>query len=41
MTAITPLPTELDTMREVVETLAPIERAAGEPGEQQAASWIV
>jgi Zn-dependent M28 family amino/carboxypeptidase len=28
-------------MREVVETLAPIERAAGEPGEQQAAAWIV
>jgi hypothetical protein len=29
MTTITPLPTELATMREVVETLAPIERAAG------------
>lgn len=28
-------------MREVVETLAPIERAAGKPGEQQAAAWIV
>jgi len=41
MTAITPLPTELDTMREVVETLAPIERAAGAPGEQEAARWIV
>ena len=41
MTAITALPTELDTMREVVETLAPIERAAGEPGEQEAARWIV
>jgi Zn-dependent M28 family amino/carboxypeptidase len=41
MTAITPLPTELATMREVVETLAPIERAAGEPGEQEAARWIV
>jgi hypothetical protein len=41
MTAITALPTELATMREVVETLAPIERAAGEPGEQQAAAWIV
>jgi Zn-dependent M28 family amino/carboxypeptidase len=40
MTAITALPTELATMREVVETLAPIERAAGDPGEQQAASWI-
>jgi Zn-dependent M28 family amino/carboxypeptidase len=41
MTTITPLPTELATMREVVETLAPIERAAGEPGERQAAAWIV
>ncbi|BBX96428.1 M28 family metallopeptidase [Mycobacterium lacus] len=41
MTAITALPTELATMREVVETLAPIERAAGEPGEQKAAAWIV
>ncbi len=41
MTAITPLPTELYTMREVVETLAPIERAAGAPGEQEAARWIV
>jgi Zn-dependent M28 family amino/carboxypeptidase len=41
MTAITALPTELATMREVVETLAPIERAAGEPGEQEAAKWIV
>ncbi|MGO9153822.1 M28 family metallopeptidase [Mycobacterium sp.] len=41
MTAITALPTELDTMREVVETLAPIERAAGAPGEQEAARWIV
>ena len=41
MTTITALPTELATMREVVETLAPIERAAGEPGEQQAADWIV
>lgn len=41
MTAITALPTELDTMREVVEALAPIERAAGQPGEQQAARWIV
>ncbi|OBF79474.1 peptidase M28 [Mycobacterium sp. 852002-51163_SCH5372311] len=38
---ITALPTELATMREVVETLAPIERAAGEPGERQAAEWIV
>jgi hypothetical protein len=38
---ITALPTELNTMREVVETLAPIERAAGEPGEQEAARWIV
>jgi Zn-dependent M28 family amino/carboxypeptidase len=41
MTAVTALPTELATMREVVETLAPIERAAGEPGEHQAAEWIV
>ncbi len=41
MTAITAVPTELATMREVVETLAPIERAAGEPGEHQAAHWIV
>ncbi len=41
MTTIAALPTELATMREVVETLAPIERAAGEPGEQQAADWIV
>ncbi|WP_204809247.1 M28 family peptidase [Mycobacterium riyadhense] len=41
MTAITAVPTELATMREVVETLAPIERAAGEPGEHQAAQWIV
>ncbi len=41
MTTITALPTELATMREVVETLAPIERAAGEPGERQAADWIV
>ncbi|SOJ55332.1 hypothetical protein MSIMFB_02820 [Mycobacterium simulans] len=41
MTAITALPTELDAMREVVETLAPIERAAGEPGELEAARWIV
>ena len=41
MTRITAPPTELATMREVIETLAPIERAAGEPGEQQAAEWIV
>jgi Zn-dependent M28 family amino/carboxypeptidase len=41
MTAIAALPTELATMREVIETLAPIERAAGEPGEQEAANWIV
>jgi Zn-dependent M28 family amino/carboxypeptidase len=41
MTAITALPTELSTMRDVVETLAPIERAAGDPGERQAAEWIV
>ncbi len=41
MTAIAALPTEPATMRDVVETLAPIERAAGEPGEQQAAEWIV
>lgn len=36
MTPITALPTELAAMREVVETLAPIERAAGEPGEHKA-----
>ena len=41
MSTIAALPTELATMREVVETLAPIERAAGEPGERQAADWIV
>lgn len=41
MTPITALPTELAAMREVVETLAPIERAAGEPGEHKAAEWIV
>jgi Zn-dependent M28 family amino/carboxypeptidase len=41
MTAFTALPTELATMREVVETLAPIERAAGGPGEHEAAGWIV
>jgi Zn-dependent M28 family amino/carboxypeptidase len=41
MTAIAALPTEPATIREVVETLAPIERAAGEPGERQAAEWIV
>lgn len=35
MTPITALPTELAAMREVVETLAPIERAAGEPGEHK------
>jgi Zn-dependent M28 family amino/carboxypeptidase len=41
MTAISAPPTERATMRDVVETLAPIERAAGEPGERQAAAWIV
>ena len=41
MSAITALPTELAAMREVIETLAPIERAAGEPGELEAAKWIV
>lgn len=41
MTAITAPSTELATLREVIETLAPIERSAGEPGEQQAAIWIV
>lgn len=41
MTPITALPTELAAMREVVETLAPIEPAAGEPGEHKAAEWIV
>jgi hypothetical protein len=28
------------TLREVIETLAPIERRAGSPGEEQAARWI-
>ncbi|BBX73519.1 M28 family peptidase [Mycobacterium shinjukuense] len=41
MTAMTAPPTELGTLREVVEALAPIERVAGEPGEQRAAAWIV
>lgn len=41
MTPITALPTELAAMREVVETLAPIERAAGEPGEHKAGSRSV
>ena len=30
----------LDTLREVIETLAPIERRAGSPGEEQAARWL-
>ena len=29
-----------DTLREVIETLAPIERRAGSPGEKQASDWI-
>ena len=29
-----------ETLREVIAALAPIERRAGEPGEQQAADWI-
>lgn len=41
MTAITALPTELAAMREVVEKLAQIERAAGKPGEHEAAARIV
>ncbi|OBJ75780.1 peptidase M28 [Mycobacterium gordonae] len=41
MTAISAGPTEIDTLREVIETLAPIERGAGSPGEYQAAAWIV
>ncbi|CAM4224158.1 putative aminopeptidase, Iap family [Mycobacterium basiliense] len=41
MTATTPSPTELATMRQVIEALAPIERAAGEPGEQESAARIV
>jgi hypothetical protein len=28
------------TLREVIETLAPIERAAGSPGEREAAQWL-
>ena len=31
---------EEQTLREVVETLAPIERRAGSDGERQAAEWI-
>jgi hypothetical protein len=30
----------IDTLREVVETLAPLERRAGSPAERQAASWL-
>jgi Zn-dependent M28 family amino/carboxypeptidase len=30
----------LGTLREVIETLAPIERRAGSPGEEQAARWL-
>jgi Zn-dependent M28 family amino/carboxypeptidase len=41
MTAIAALPGELATMREVIERLAPLERAAGAPGEREAANWIV
>src|SRR5262245_16021228 len=33
--------TENATLREVIETLAPISRGAGEPGELEAAKWIV
>jgi hypothetical protein len=29
-----------ETLREVVEALAPLERAAGSPGEQEAAQWL-
>jgi Zn-dependent M28 family amino/carboxypeptidase len=29
-----------DTLREVIEALAPIERRAGSPGERQAAEWL-
>lgn len=31
---------ELETLREVVEALAPIERRAGSPGEREAAQWL-
>lgn len=30
----------IGTLREVIETLAPIERRAGSPGEEQAARWL-
>ena len=33
-------PPTLGTLREVIETLAPIERRAGSPGEEQAARWL-
>ena len=40
MTAITAPPAEDATLREVIGTLAPITREAGEPGEFEAATWI-
>jgi peptidase M28-like protein len=33
-------PTDQDTIREVVEALAPLRRRAGSPGEEQAARWL-
>jgi Peptidase family M28 len=36
-----PVEAEERTLREVIETLAPIERRAGADGERQAADWIV
>ncbi|HEY3729607.1 MAG TPA: hypothetical protein VGL51_20735, partial [Solirubrobacteraceae bacterium] len=37
---MSPLPPGEETLREVVQTLAPIERRAGSDGERQAADWI-
>jgi hypothetical protein len=37
---VTTAPGSESTLREVIAALAPIERRAGEPGEQQAADWI-
>jgi hypothetical protein len=38
---VSAIPTPPDTLAEVVEALAPIERRAGEAGERQAADWLV
>ena len=35
-----PTSPRLGTLREVIEALAPIERRAGSPGEEQAARWL-